>query len=76
MSRKVIDESTCIALTDDEFLVLVSILHEINCNTEQGDDEAFRSLIDKMYDINLCKALSSLEAWNNQPEETLCHGKR
>ena len=76
MSRKVIDESTCIALTDDEFLVLVSILHEINWYTEQGEDEAFRSLIRKMYDINLCKALSSLEAWNNKSGETPCHGKR
>lgn len=71
-----ITAETCIHLTDDEFLVLVSILHEINCNTEQGDDEAFRSLIRKMYDINLCKALASFEALNNQPEGMSCHRKR
>ena len=76
MSRKVIDESTCIALTDDEFLVLLSILQEINCNTEQGEDESFRSLIHKMYDINLCKALASIEAWTNQQGGSLCQGKR
>lgn len=76
MSRKVIDESTCIELTDDEFLVLMTILHEINWNTERREDEVFRSLILKMYDINLCKALASLEACINQFGETPCHRKR
>ena len=43
---------TCIKLTDEEFFILVAILHQINGNIEQVDDETVRSHADFLFTGN------------------------
>jgi len=72
--------SVCVNFTEDEFLTLVAILHSINWQTG-GEDKSFRSLILKLYEINLRRArksleLMSLESWITAAEENLCPAER
>ncbi len=44
--------NVCIQLTDDEFFILVAILHQINCNIEPVEGETFRSHSDFLFTGN------------------------
>lgn len=44
--------SISIQLTDDEFFILVAILHQINCNMEPVEGETFHSHADFLFTGN------------------------
>jgi len=75
MESSINPPTVTIQFTGDEFLTLVTILHEINRQTGR-EDKAFRSLILKLYEINLRRAVRSLEAWTTEAEENLCPAER
>lgn len=83
MESSIDTPAVCVSFTEDEFLTLVAILHSINWQTGR-EDKSFRSLILKLYEINLHRAVMSLESWTDyalvlsavEAEENICPAER